>query len=99
MPGGWASRPDRGPAAVLAVTAAGGNAQDRAGTAPGMPGASWLARHPAWPVTALLAGYPLWWALGVADYLPVVLAVPMAARMYAWRAHGHRRIRVPPGFT
>jgi len=64
-----------------------------------VPGASWLARHPAWPVTALLAGYPLWWALGVADYLPVVLAVPMAARMYAWHAHGYRRIRVPPGFT
>src|SRR6266571_7728909 len=33
------------------------------------PPRRWLARHPAWPVTALLAGYPLWWALGVADFM------------------------------
>jgi hypothetical protein len=59
---------------------------------------SWLARHPAWPVTALLAGIPLWWALGITDYMFMVLAVPMAARLYAWSAHGNRRIRVPPGF-
>jgi hypothetical protein len=62
-------------------------------------GASWLARHPAWPVTALLAGFPLWWALGLGDYIWILLAVPMAARLYAWSASGNRKIRVPPGFA
>jgi hypothetical protein len=61
--------------------------------------ASWLARHPAWPVTALLAGFPLWWALGFGDYIWILLAVPMAARLYAWGASGNRKIRVPPGFA
>ena len=73
---------------------------------PGPPGparprpsrTSWLARHPAWPVTALLAGFPLWWALGLGDYIFILLAIPMAARLYAWSAAGNRRIRVPPGF-
>ena len=67
---------------------------------PGTPPArSWLARHPAWPVTALLAGIPLWWALGFGDYIFILLAIPMAARLYAWSAHGNRKIRVPPGFA
>jgi len=57
-----------------------------------------LARNPAWPVTALLAGYPLWWLLGVADFMWIILAVPMACRMAAWAARGTRRIRTPPGF-
>ncbi|MGH3405497.1 MAG: ligase [Streptosporangiaceae bacterium] len=57
-----------------------------------------LARNPAWPVTALLAGYPLWWLLGLADFMWIVLAIPMAFRMAAWAAHGTRRIRTPPGF-
>jgi hypothetical protein len=59
---------------------------------------SWLARHPAWPLTLLLAGIPLWWALGFGDYIFTLLAVPMAFRLYAWSAQGNRRIRVPPGF-
>jgi O-antigen/teichoic acid export membrane protein len=58
----------------------------------------WLVSHPAWPVTALLAGYPLWWLLGLADYMWVLLAIPMITRMMAWRAHRSRRIRLPPGF-
>jgi hypothetical protein len=57
-----------------------------------------LARNPAWPVTALLAGYPLWWLLGVADFMWIVLAIPMGFRMAAWVAHGTRRLRTPPGF-
>lgn len=57
------------------------------------------AWNPAWPVFALLVLYPLWWALGLGDYMPVLLALPMAARMYAWRASGARRLRLPPGFT
>jgi hypothetical protein len=48
---------------------------------------------------ALLVLYPLWWALGLADYMPVLLALPMAARMYAWRHSGARRIAFPPGFA
>jgi hypothetical protein len=59
---------------------------------------SWLARHPAWPLTLLLAGIPLWWALGFGDYIFILLSIPMAARLYACGAQGNRRIRVPPGF-
>ncbi len=66
--------------------------------APGTSRPGWLARHPAWPITALLAGIPLWWVLGITDYMFILLAVPMSARLYAWSAHGNRRIRVPPGF-
>ena len=66
---------------------------------PAVPRESWLARHPAWPVTLLLAGIPLWWALGIADYMVILIAIPMAARLYAWSAQDDRRIRVPPGFA
>ena len=58
-----------------------------------------LARYPAWPIIALLVGYPLWWALGIADYMFVVLAIPMAMRLYSWRARGRRLLRLPPGFS
>jgi hypothetical protein len=58
---------------------------------------SWLSRHAAWPITALLIGYPLWWALGLADFMWIILAVPMTLRMLRWRAGG-RQLRVPPGF-
>jgi hypothetical protein len=57
-----------------------------------------LARNPAWPVTALLIGYPIWWALGIADFMWILLAIPMSVRMIAWAVQGTRRIRVPPGF-
>ena len=57
-----------------------------------------LLRGPAWPVTALTIGYPLWWALGIADFMWVILAVPMIARMIAWHTRRGRRIKVPPGF-
>jgi len=57
-----------------------------------------LARNPAWPVNALLLGYPVWWALGLADFAWFLLAIPMVARMVAWRTRAKRRIRVPPGF-
>jgi hypothetical protein len=62
------------------------------------PRPGWFARHPAWPITALLVGYPLWWALGIADFMWIILAVPMAFRILAWHVHGSRRLRVPPGF-
>jgi hypothetical protein len=90
-------------------------ARPRAGAGPGTetglaidePGPGKKARlsrrrpawNPAWPIIVLLVLYPLWWALGLADYMPVLLALPMAARMYAWRARGARRIALPPGFA
>jgi hypothetical protein len=46
----------------------------------------------------MLAGWPLWWLLGLAAYMPILVAIPMARRMYLWRASGSRRIRVPPKF-
>jgi len=57
-----------------------------------------LARNPAWPITALLIGYPAWWALGLADFTWILLAVPMTARMIAWRRYRSRPIRMPPAF-
>lgn len=57
----------------------------------------WLTAHPAWPLTALLVGYPLWWALGIADYMWILLAVPMLLRMIGWSMRG-RPLRMPPGF-
>jgi hypothetical protein len=57
-----------------------------------------MARDPAWPIAALLAGWPLWWALGIGEYTPVVIAIPIVRRMYQWRATRSRQIRVPPGF-
>ena len=62
---------------------------------PGLVGL--LASRPAWPVSWLLIGYPLWWALGLADFMWMILAVPMMARMLRWHRRG-RRILVPPGF-
>lgn len=56
-----------------------------------------LARHPEWPIVALVVGYPVWWALGVADFTWIFLAIPMIARLLAWRAFG-RKIKLPPGF-
>lgn len=82
------------PATIAPPTPAPGVAEPGPGRRRG-----WLARHPAWPVTALLAGYPLWWALGLADYVFIVLAIPMTARMYSWSAQQNRKIRVPPGFA
>jgi hypothetical protein len=59
---------------------------------------SFSARHPAWPLTALLIGYPIWWALGLADFTWIFLAVPMISQMVAWHVRGERRLRLPPGF-
>ena len=61
-------------------------------------GRGWLTPGPARSVTLLLAAWPLWWALGVGDYMPIIIAIPMVYQMYLWRAKEGRRIRVPPGF-
>jgi hypothetical protein len=42
----------------------------------------------------LLLLFPLWWALGVAAFIYIVLAVPMA-----WQLRRRGRIRVPPFFA
>jgi hypothetical protein len=60
---------------------------------------SWFAREPAWPIVALCAGWPLWWLLGIGDYFPIVLAIPMIRRMWRWRVTKERTIRLPPGFA
>ncbi len=62
------------------------------------PRGSWFARDPAWPIVALLAGWPLWWMLGIGTYMTVLAAIPMARRLYLWRATRSRAIRVPPAF-
>ncbi len=46
-----------------------------------------------WPLTVVLAGFPLWWILGLASFLPVLIAVPMA-----WQLIRSRRIAMPGGF-
>jgi hypothetical protein len=74
---------------------AGRGVRDRGG--PAHRARDWMRTHPAWPVNALVVGYPLWWALGIADFIFAILAIPMALRMYAWRARG-RAIRTPPWF-
>ena len=59
---------------------------------------SWFARDPAWPIVVMLVGWPLWWCLGLGDYFPIVIAFPMVRRMWLWRVHRERTIRLPPGF-
>lgn len=60
--------------------------------------AGWFASHPEWPVTALLVLYPVWWALGLGTYMFILLAIPMARRMYKWHVDRDRVIKMPPGF-
>ncbi len=62
------------------------------------PRRGFTARHPAWPVTSLLFAYPLWWALGLADFMWIILAFPMICQLIAWHTSGNRRLRMPPGF-
>jgi hypothetical protein len=93
-------RPDADRSTPAAAAAAAGQRRRRRAAVLGRRAAarSWLAAHPAWPVTALLGGYPLWWALGFGDYSFILFAIPMAARMYAWHTHKARRLRAPSGF-
>jgi hypothetical protein len=59
---------------------------------------SWFARDPAWPIVIMLVGWPVWWCLGMGDYFPIVVAIPMIRRMWHWRVYRERTIRLPPGF-
>lgn len=49
-------------------------------------------------MTSLLFAYPLWWALGLADFMWIILAFPMITQLIAWHTSGNRRLRMPPGF-
>ncbi len=86
---GSAGTPSAGAAPARAASVAGPGITRRA--------RDWMRTHPAWPVNALIAGYPLWWALGIADDIFAILAIPMVLRMYGWRARG-RTIKAPPWF-
>lgn len=61
-------------------------------------GLGWFARHPDWPIAVLLVGWPAWWFLGILTWASGFLAIPMAWRMYRWRATSTRVIRTPPRF-
>ncbi|RJK97894.1 O-antigen ligase family protein [Vallicoccus soli] len=73
-----------------------GGAERPRAAGPARPGrGSWLERRlgPAWPLKVLLLGFPLWWALGLASFVFLLLAVPMAVQVV-------RRgpLKVPAGF-
>jgi len=53
-----------------------------------------LRLEPGWPLTALLVLYPLWWVLGLAPFMIIILAVPMARHLLR-----RRPLRLPAGFT
>jgi hypothetical protein len=72
-------------------------ARPRVGGRIGSP-TGWFARHPDWPVAVLLVGWPAWWFLGVLTWASGILAIPMAWKLYRWRATGTRVIRTPPRF-
>jgi capsular polysaccharide biosynthesis protein len=57
----------------------------------GFPPPSQWPEH--WPLTALVLGFPLWWVLGMAQLMPLVMALPMLLSLL--RRHP---VRVPSGF-
>jgi hypothetical protein len=62
------------------------------------PRRSWFARDPAWPIVTVLVGWPAWWALGIENQIFILAAIPMAYRLYKYRAKTDRTIRLPSGF-
>lgn len=50
-------------------------------------------RRPSWVLTATVAGMPLWWAMGLAAFIWIIAAVPMA-----WILLHRTPIRAPKGF-
>ena len=49
---------------------------------------------PGWPLSALLVLFPLWWILGLAPFILILVAIPMA-----WQMWKHQWFRLPPGFA
>ena len=56
------------------------------------------AGHSEWPITTLLALYPLWWALGLADWMLMILAVPIALALRRWSGSRSCSVQLPAGF-
>lgn len=46
-----------------------------------------------WPLSALVLGYPLWWVLGIASFLPILLALPLLLQLAR-----RRDLALPRGF-
>jgi hypothetical protein len=51
----------------------------------------WL--KPGWPLAAIFVPMPLWWAMGLSEWICLVMAVPMAVHLLR-----RRTIEVPRGF-
>jgi hypothetical protein len=83
-------------AAILAEPSS--KAKHTAAWLAGQP-STWRSRHPEWPIAALLALYPLWWALGLADWMLIILAVPLALRLRRWSGTRSRTVQLPDGFA
>lgn len=52
-----------------------------------------LRLPPGWPLAAIFVPFPLWWALGLSEYICLIMAVPMALELYR---KGH--VRTPKRF-
>lgn len=50
---------------------------DRRLPAPGDPAVRRGQLPPYWPLALLILPYPLWWLLGIASFMPILVAVPM----------------------
>lgn len=48
---------------------------------------------PGWPLQWLLVGFPIFWAMGLASFATLIMAVPMA-----WELLRRRPIKLPRGF-
>ncbi|MGL4173916.1 MAG: hypothetical protein ACRCTR_07580 [Actinomycetota bacterium] len=59
---------------------------------PVRPQQSWWSR-PGWPLTVMMVPFPLWWALGISEFICLLMAIPMAAYLVQ-----RRRVEVPRGF-
>lgn len=68
---------------------------------PSAPAAPWIgarrpyrrALHPGWQIGAFVVGYPLWWILGITQFVPLMVAIPLA-----WQLRARGRVKVPSGF-
>jgi hypothetical protein len=50
-------------------------------------------RRPGWPLAVVFVPFPLWWALGMSEFICLIMAVPMAAELIR-----RRRVDLPRGF-
>ncbi|MEO8830540.1 hypothetical protein [Lapillicoccus sp.] len=59
------------------------------------PSRRWLDRlfAPGWPLAWMFVAFPLWWVLGLTEWAPLALTVPMVVHLLK-----RRRVEVPKGF-